>query len=143
MSLVVKAINFLMRLLIALVIIAISLKGMQDQNEQVKIIFKNISKVEGLIKLYLGKDFLNYIYHYIPMIYVGMNCCFLTAALISVFGIGGHMLFVNIGMIIEIVFVNNIFLDQSSKCYLLFSVYLGIYGIFTTYADETENRTKK
>lgn len=137
-----KVINFLMRLLIALVIIAICLKGMQDQNEQVKNIFKNISKVEHVIKLYLGKTFVNYIYQYIPMIYIAMHCFFITAALISIFGVGAHMTFVNIGMIIEVIFVNNVFLDKSSKCYLLSSVYLGLYGIFMIYADESEKKPK-
>ena len=118
--------DFLIRLIFAILIIGISLKQYQDTNNLVKSAQDNISKAKYFL-YNLNISNLGYLYQIVPRRILIMNLSLLVAAILFILKIDGYMLFVNNFIIIQFLFINNIFLDNSSKCYLIASAYLSIY----------------
>ena len=65
-----------------------------------------------------------------PRLILIMNLSIIIASILFLFKIDGYILLLNNFMIIQFLLVNNILLDNSSKCYLVASAYLSIYGSF-------------
>ena len=121
--------NFLIRFLFAILIVVIGLKQIQETNTLIKSSQDNISKAKHILYL-LKIQNLNFLYQIIPRLILIMNYSLLASAILFLFKINGYMLFVNNSFIIQFILVNNIFLDNSSKCYLIASTYLSLYGAF-------------
>ena len=121
--------NFLIRFLFAILIVVIGLKQIQETNTLIKSSQDNISKAKHILYL-LKIQNLNFLYQIIPRLILIMNYSLLASAILFLFKINGYMLFVNNSFIIQFILVNNIFLDNSSKCYLISSTYLSLYGAF-------------
>ena len=107
-----KIINFLIRLFLGLLIIGLSLKQIQETNNFIKAGQDTVTKSTNFFHKLNFYD-LNRIYKLVPPLISTMNYTLL---------ISGVLLIINI--------MDNIFLDQSSKCYLMASAYVGIYGVF-------------
>ena len=121
--------NFLIRFLFAILIVIIGLKQIQETNTLIKSSQDNISKAKHILYL-LKIQNINFLYQIIPRLILVMNYSLLASAILFLFKINGYMLFVNNSFIIQFILVNNIFLDNSSKCYLIASTYLSLYGAF-------------
>ncbi len=59
-----------------------------------------------------------------------MNYFLLLSGVLLIIQIMDNLLFMNSAIFVQLLFVNNIFLDNSSKCYLMDSAYVGIYGVY-------------
>ena len=121
--------NFLIRFLFAILIVIIGLKQIQETNTLIKSSQDNVSKAKHILYL-LKIQNLNFLYQIIPRFILIMNYSLIVSAILFLFRISGYMLFVNNSLIIQFILVNNIFLDNSSKCYLISSTYLSLYGAF-------------
>ena len=121
--------NFLIRLIFTLFVIGISLKQIHETNNLVKSTQDNISKAKYFLYT-LKINNLGYLYQLAPRLILIMNYSLLVAAILFLLKIDGYMLLVNNFIIIQYLFINNIFLDNSSKCYLIASAYLSLYGSF-------------
>ena len=121
--------TFIIRFLFTILIVAISLKQIQENNQLIKSSQDNVYKAKDLFySLHISN--LGYIYNIIPRLILIMNISLLAAGILFFFQIDGYMLFVNNSFSIQFLLVNNIFLDNSSKCYLIASTYLSLYGCF-------------
>ena len=121
--------DFLIRLIFTLFVIGISLKQIHETNTLVKSAQDNISKAKYFLYT-LKINNLGYLYQLAPRLILIMNYSLLVAAILFLLKIDGYMLLVNNFIIIQYLFINNIFLDNSSKCYLIASAYLSLYGSF-------------
>ena len=121
--------DFLIRLIFTLFVIGISLKQIHETNTLVKSAQDNISKAKYFLYT-LKINNLGYLYQLAPRLILIMNYSLLIAAILFLLKIDGYMLLVNNFIIIQYLFINNIFLDNSSKCYLIASAYLSLYGSF-------------
>ena len=121
--------DFLIRLIFTLFVIGISLKQIHETNTLVKSAQDNISKAKYFLYT-LKINNLGYLYQLAPRLILIMNYSLLVAAILFLLKINGYMLLVNNFIIIQYLFINNIFLDNSSKCYLIASAYLSLYGSF-------------
>ena len=121
--------DFLIRLIFAFLIIGISLKQIHETKNLVTSVQDNISKAKYLLYS-LKINNLGYLYQLAPRLILIMNYSLLVAAILFIFKIDGYMLLANNFIILQLLFVNNIFLDNSSKCYLIASAYLSLYGSF-------------
>ena len=121
--------DFLIRLIFTLFVIGISLKQIQETNTLVKSAQDNISRAKYFLYT-LKINNLGYLYQLAPRLILIMNYSLLIAAILFLFKIDGYMLLINNFVILQYLFVNNIFLDNSSKCYLIASAYLSLYGSF-------------
>ena len=121
--------DFLIRLIFTLFVIGISLKQIHETNNLVKSAQDNISKAKYFLYT-LKINNLGYLYQLAPRLILIMNYSLLVAAILFLLKIDGYMLLVNNFIIIQYLFINNIFLDNSSKCYLIASAYLSLYGSF-------------
>ena len=121
--------NFLIRFLFAILIVVIGLKQIQETNTLIKSSQDNVSKAKHILYL-LKIQNLNFLYQIIPRLILVMNYSLIVSAILFLFKINGYMLFVNNSFFIQFILVNNIFLDNSSKCYLIASTYLSLYGAF-------------
>ena len=121
--------NFFFRLFFTLIIVGIALKQIQESYSLTKTCQDNIQKLKHFLYSIKITD-LGYLYQISPRIILIMNISLILSALMFLFKIDGYMLFLNNFIIIQFLFVNNIFLDNSSKCYLIASCYLSIYGAF-------------
>ena len=121
--------NFLIIFLFAILIVIIGLKQIQETNTLIKSSQDNVSKAKHILYL-LKIQNLNFLYQIIPRFILIMNYSLIVSAILFLFRISGYMLFVNNSLIIQFILVNNIFLDNSSKCYLISSTYLSLYGAF-------------
>ena len=121
--------DFLIRLIFTLFVIGISLKQIQETNSLVKSTQDNISKAKYYLYT-LKINNLGYLYQLAPRLILIMNYSLLVAAILFLLKIDGYMLLVGNFIILQFLFVNNIFLDNSSKCYLIASAYLSLYGSF-------------
>ena len=121
--------NISIRFFFAVIIIGIALKQIQESNNLVTSCQDNISKLKNF--LYSIKiTNLGYIYNLTPRIVLAMNYSLIAAAIMFLLKIDGYMIFLTNVIVIQLLLVNNIFLDKSSKCYLIASCYLSIYGAF-------------
>ena len=121
--------DFLIRLIFTLFVIGISLKQIHETNNLVKSAQDNISKAKYFLYT-LKINNLGYLYQLATRLILIMNYSLLVAAILFLLKIDGYMLLVNNFIIIQYLFINNIFLDNSSKCYLIASAYLSLYGSF-------------
>jgi hypothetical protein len=49
---------------------------------------------------------------------------------LSIIRIMDNLFFMNFVILVQLLLIYNIFIDSSSKCYLMASAYVGIYGVF-------------
>ena len=121
--------NISIRFFFAVIIIGIALKQIQESNNLVTSCQDNISKLKNF--LYSIKiTNLGYLYNLAPRIILVMNYSLIAAAIMFLLKIEGYMIFLTNVIVIQFLLINNIFLDNSSKCYLIASCYLSIYGAF-------------
>ena len=119
----------LIRFLFTLLIIGISLKQIQESNNLVKTVQDNISEAKNI--LYSMKIYnLGFLYRIAPRLVLIMNYSLLASAFLFLLKIDGYIALVNNSFIIQFIFVNNMYLNQSSKCYLIASAYISLYGAF-------------
>ena len=124
-----KIINYIPRFLLGLLLIALSLKQIQERFNLIKMGQDNISKSKKFLKKININD-LNKIYSFVPAFISMMNYLILLSGILSIIKITDNLLFMNFAIFVQLLLVNNIFLDNSSKCYLMASAYVGIYGVF-------------
>ena len=124
-----KIINYIPRFLLGLLLIALSLKQIQERFNLIKMGQDNISKSKKFLKKININD-LNKIYSFVPAFISMMNYLMLLSGILSIIKITDNLLFMNFAIFVQLSLVNNIFLDNSSKCYLMASAYVGIYGVF-------------
>ena len=124
-----KIINYIPRFLLGLLLIALSLKQIQERFNLIKMGQDNISKSKKFLKKMNIND-LNKIYSFVPAFISMMNYLMLLSGILSIIKITDNLLFMNFAIFVQLLLVNNIFLDNSSKCYLMASAYVGIYGVF-------------
>ena len=124
-----KIINYIPRFLLGLLLIALSLKQIQERFNLIKMGQDNISKSKKFLKKININD-LNKIYSFVPAFISMMNYLMLLSGILSIIKITDNLLFMNFAIFVQLLLVNNIFLDNSSKCYLMASAYVGIYGVF-------------
>ena len=129
MSNVQKAMNYIARFLLGLILIGLSLKQMQEKYNLIKTGQDNISKSKNFFYKLKFYD-LNRIYALIPVFISTMNYTLLLTGLLLIIKIMDNLFLMNYVMLIQLLLINNIFLDHSSKCYLMASAYIGIYGVF-------------
>ena len=124
-----EVIKFLIRLLFSILVIIIGLKQIQETNNLIKSSQDTIYKAKNF--LYSLKIYnIGFLYKIIPRLILVMNYSLIGSAILFIFKINGYMLFIHNSIIIQFLLVNNILLDNSSKCYLIASTYLSIYGGF-------------
>ena len=121
--------NSFIRFIFSILVIIISLKQFQESQSLVTSAQDNIKRAKHILYL-LKIDNLGYLYNICPRLILIMNYSLLTAAVLYLINQDGYILLINIFMIIQLLFINNIILDNSSKCYLIASTYLSIYGSF-------------
>ena len=129
MSKIRKGINFITRFLFGVLLIALSLRQMHDKNNLIKAGQDTITKCKGLfakLKVYN----LNKIYPLIPAFITTMNYILFLTGVLSIIRIMDNLFFMNYVILVQLLLIYNIFLDSSSKCYLMASAYVGIYGVF-------------
>ena len=124
-----KIINYIPRFLLGLLLIALSLKQIQERFNLIKMGQDNISKSKKFLQKMNIND-LNKIYSFVPAFISMMNYLILLSGILSIIKITDNLLFMNFAIFVQLLLVNNIFLDNSSKCYLMASAYVGIYGVF-------------
>ena len=124
-----KIINFLIRLFLGLLIIGLSLKQIQETNNLIKAGQDTVTKSTNFFNKLNFYD-LNRIYKLVPPLISTMNYTLLISGVLLIINIMDNIFLMNFVMIVQLLLVNNIFLDQSSKCYLMASAYVGIYGVF-------------
>ena len=124
-----KGINFITRLLFGILLIALSLRQMHDNNNLIKSGQDTITKCKGLFEKLNIYD-LNKIYSLVPAFISTMNYILLLTGVLSIIRIMDNLFFMNFVILVQLLLVHNIFLDHSSKCYLMASAYVGIYGVF-------------
>ena len=124
-----KIINYIPRFLLGLLLIALSLKQIQERFNLIKMGQDNISKSKKFLQKMNIND-LNKIYSFVPAFISMMNYLLLLSGILSIIKITDNLLFMNFAIFVQLLLVNNIFLDNSSKCYLMASAYVGIYGVF-------------
>ena len=129
MSKIIKTLNFIIRFLFGLLLIGLSLKQIQENNKLVKQGQDTISKSQNFFAMLKFYD-LNRLYALLPALISTMNYTLLIVGALSIIRIMDGLFFMNYVMIIQLLLINNIFLDNSSKCYLIASAYVGIYGVF-------------
>ena len=127
MSKIQKALNYIARFLFGLLIIGLSLKQMQEKNNLIKSGQDTIHKSRTIITKFFD---INKVYALIPVFISAMNYTFFIVGILMIIKIMDSMLFMNYVTLVQLLLINNIFLDQSSKCYLMASAYIGIYGVF-------------
>ena len=121
--------NIFIRLLFTILMIGIGLKQMQESNNSITSCQDNISKSKNLLYS-INITELGKLYIMAPRLILIMNLSIIIASILFLFKIDGYILLLNNFMIIQFLLVNNILLDNSSKCYLVASAYLSIYGSF-------------
>ena len=124
-----KIINYIPRFLLGLLLIALSLKQIQERFNLIKMGQDNVSKSKKFLQKMNIND-LNKIYSFVPAFISMMNYLILLSGILSIIKITDNLLFMNFAIFVQLLLVNNIFLDNSSKCYLMASAYVGIYGVF-------------
>ena len=124
-----KIINYIPRFLLGLLLIALSLKQIQERYNLIKMGQDNVSKSKKFLQKMNIND-LNKIYSFVPAFISMMNYLILLSGILSIIKITDNLLFMNFAIFVQLLLVNNIFLDNSSKCYLMASAYIGIYGVF-------------
>ena len=124
-----KIINYIPRFLLGLLLIALSLKQIQERYNLIKMGQDNVSKSKKFLQKMNIND-LNKIYSFVPAFISMMNYLLLLSGILSIIKITDNLLFMNFAIFVQLLLVNNIFLDNSSKCYLMASAYVGIYGVF-------------
>ena len=124
-----KIINYIPRFLLGLLLIALSLKQIQERYNLIKMGQDNVSKSKKFLQKMNIND-LNKIYSFVPAFISMMNYLMLLSGILSIIKITDNLLFMNFAIFVQLLLVNNIFLDNSSKCYLMASAYVGIYGVF-------------
>ena len=122
-------INYIPRFLLGLLLIALSLKQIQERFNLIKMGQDNVSKSKKFLQKMNIND-LNKIYSFVPAFISMMNYLILLSGILSIIKITDNLLFMNFAIFVQLLLVNNIFLDNSSKCYLMASAYVGIYGVF-------------
>ena len=98
---------------------------MQENNNLIKAGQDNVTKAKNII--YALKINLNFVYKIIPRLILLMNYSLIGAGAFFLFNFDGYMFLANNSFLIQFLLVNNVYLDPSSKCYLIASTYLGIY----------------
>ena len=129
MSKVKKGINYITRFLFGVLLIALSLRQMHDKNNLIKAGQNTITKCKGLfakLKIYN----INKIYSLIPAFITTMNYILFLTGVLSIIRIMDNLFFMNFVILVQLLLIYNIFIDSSSKCYLMASAYVGIYGVF-------------
>ena len=121
--------SFIIRLLFSLLIIGLSLKQIQENNQLIKSSQDTVYKAKDFLRL-LKISNINYVYQLMPRLILVMNISLLIGAVLFLIQMDGYMLFVNNSFLIQFLLVHNVFLDNSSKCYLIASAYLSLYGCF-------------
>ena len=129
MSKLIKTINYIIRCLFGLLLIGLSLKQIQENNKLIKQGQDNISKSQNFFYSLKFYD-LNKLYALVPALISTMNYTLLIIGTLSILRVMDGLFFMNYVMIVQLLLINNIFLDQSSKCYLMASAYVGIYGVY-------------
>ena len=129
MSKLIKTINYIIRCLFGLLLIGLSLKQIQENNKLIKQGQDTISKSQNFFYSLKFYD-LNKLYALVPALISTMNYTLLIIGTLSILRVMDGLFFMNYVMIVQLLLINNIFLDQSSKCYLMASAYVGIYGVF-------------
>ena len=124
-----KTMNYIARFLLGIILIGLSLKQMQERYNLIKKGQDNISKSQKLFYKIKFYD-LNRIYALIPAFISTMNFTLLSCGILLIINIMDNFLLMNYVILMQLLLVNNVFLDQSSKCYLMASAYVGIYGVF-------------
>ena len=124
-----KTMNYIARFLLGIILIGLSLKQMQEKYNLIKKGQDNISKSQKLFYKIKFYD-LNRIYSLIPAFISTMNFTLLSCGILLIINIMDNFLLMNYVILMQLLLVNNVFLDQSSKCYLMASAYVGIYGVF-------------
>ena len=133
-----KVQNFIIRLIVSALIIGISCKQIQESNYLIKSAQDNISKAKDFLysfKLYN----IGFLYKIAPRLILIMNYSLLASAVLFLLQVDGYLVLANNSLIIQLIFVNNIFLDNSSKCYLVISSYISIYGAFYYFKTNSKN----
>ena len=129
MSKLIKTINYIIRCLFGLLLIGLSLKQIQENNKLIKQGQDTISKSQNFFYSLKFYD-LNKLYALVPALISTMNYTLLIIGTLSILRVMDGLFFMNYVMIVQLLLINNRFLDQSSKCYLMASAYVGIYGVF-------------
>ena len=124
-----RAMNYIARFLLGILLIGLSLKQMQEKYNLIKIGQDNISKSKNLFYKLNFYD-LSKVYALIPVFISTMNFTLLLTGILLILRIMDNLFLMNYVILIQLLLINNIFLDNSSKCYLMASAYVGIYGVF-------------
>ena len=121
--------NVIVRILFAGLIIGISYKQILDQSELVTIGQDNIKKMKPFLETF---KFINisFLYQIVPNLITLMNYSFIASAILLIIQIDGYILCATNSIIVQLLLINNVFIDPSSKCYLVASTYLAIYISF-------------
>ena len=107
-------------------IIGLGIQGINDIPSQIKLMNSNINKI-----IKINKNFLNLLYlqNYSEKIILLMNYCLITSAIMFIINVSSYgFFFFHIVLIIELLLLNNPFVLQTSKVFLVLSAYFGIYG---------------
>ena len=134
MANILKTFNFMSRFLFGLVLIGLSLKQFQEKYNLIKTGQDNISKSKDLFYK-IGFYDLNRIYALVPAFISTMNYTLFITGVLMIIKIMDNMFFMNYVILVQFLLINNVFLDKSSKCYLMASAYFGIYGVFLYLRD--------
>ena len=129
MSKISKSINFITRFLFGVLLIILSLRQMHEKNNFIKAGQDTVTKCKGLLAKLKIYD-LNKIYSLVPALITTMNYILFLTGVLSIIRIMDNLFFMNFVILVQLLLVYNIFLDSSSKCYLIASAYVGIYGVF-------------
>ena len=129
MSRVKKGINYITRFLFGVLLITLSLRQMHDKNNLIKAGQDTITKCKGLFAKFKIYN-VNKIYSLIPAFITTMNYILFLTGVLSIIRIMDNLFFMNFVILVQLLLIYNIFIDSSSKCYLMASAYVGIYGVF-------------
>ncbi len=134
MSNIKKCSNFIIRFLFSVLLIGLSLKQIQEKNNLIKAGQDTVSKAKNFFYMIKFYD-LNRIYGLVPILISVMYYSLMGSGILLMFNILEGSFLMNFSILVQLLLVNNIFLDSSSKCYLMASAYVGIYGVFQYFRD--------
>ena len=123
--------NFFIRLIFTFLIVGIGFREVLDSKKIIKVSQENIYKARNLFhKLNIMN--LTPIYELGARFSLFISYSLIIAGILFLFRIEGYMIFAHMSFILNILLINNVFLDNSSKCILTASIYLSIYASFYT-----------
>ena len=121
--------NFFIKLIFSFLIIGIGLREVLDSKKMIKASQDNIYKARNLFHSFNIQS-LTVIYNIGARFVIFMSYSLIVAGILLLLNAQGYMIFAHFSFILHFLLVNNVFLSESSRCFLTASLYLSLYGAF-------------